>query len=107
MGHSTLTTNPSSSDTLIPYCTYFSPRLQNTNPYLQRLPIVRESLTSPTYLQRSHFSIFGSSVQMDLKRSSISKLATTPRQFSSDFRTDDRFGRGPTEFPRCGVIVNV
>ncbi|GBL99866.1 hypothetical protein AVEN_162858-1 [Araneus ventricosus] len=45
---------------------------------------------------------------MDFKRGRISKLSTTPRQFSSDFRTDDLFWLAGivTEFAWIGVIVN-
>ncbi|GBN65165.1 hypothetical protein AVEN_161966-1 [Araneus ventricosus] len=43
----------------IPYCNYFSILFQNASPCLLRFPLERERLPSPTYLHRSHFSIYG------------------------------------------------
>ncbi|GBM19324.1 hypothetical protein AVEN_200258-1 [Araneus ventricosus] len=65
---------------------------------------------SPAYLHRSYFSIYGPEVQMerlDFKTNWISKLSTTPRQFSSDFQIGDRFWRGTTEFAWSGALLNV
>ncbi|GBO17378.1 hypothetical protein AVEN_247384-1 [Araneus ventricosus] len=86
MGRSTQTTKPSPMSTPIPHCTYFTPSKQ---PQLPIPSSERVSPPFPTYLHRSQFSIYGPAVQMDLKRSWIFKLSTAPRQFSSDFRTED------------------
>ncbi|GBN99195.1 hypothetical protein AVEN_33220-1 [Araneus ventricosus] len=74
MSLSTQTTSPSAKGTATPYCTYFSPRRLQS-------PLERESLTVLPYLRCSHFSIYDPEVQMDFKRSWISKLPSTPPQF--------------------------
>ncbi|GBM77188.1 hypothetical protein AVEN_249797-1 [Araneus ventricosus] len=82
----------------IPYCTYSPPPEPSSE---------TAGAGPPTFHHRSHFIIYDQAVQMDFKRNWIFKLSTTPRRFSSDFRIDDWFWRGASEFAECGVIVNV
>ncbi|GBM94486.1 hypothetical protein AVEN_219786-1 [Araneus ventricosus] len=73
-----------------PILYYPSPAFQTRNPACCYF-LWRESLI-PTYLHRSHFSIYGPAVQMerlDIQTDWKSKLSTAPLQFSPVFCNDN------------------
>ncbi|GBN64982.1 hypothetical protein AVEN_95360-1 [Araneus ventricosus] len=52
------------------------------------------------------FQFYDPTPQMDTERIWVSKLLTTPRQFSSDILTDDRFWSDALQMAWNGVVVN-
>ncbi|GBN85415.1 hypothetical protein AVEN_205201-1 [Araneus ventricosus] len=82
------------------------PQASKRHPRLLRFPLE----LFPTYLHRSHFSIYGPAVQMerlDIQTVWKSKLPSPPLQISLVFRIGDRFWCGAAEFAWNGVFVNV
>ncbi|GBN84813.1 hypothetical protein AVEN_209255-1 [Araneus ventricosus] len=82
---------------LILYCNYFYLAFRTQIPACFVHSRVREPLPYPTYLHRSHFSIYGPAIQIesfDSQNGRISKLSNTPLQFKSVFHIDNRFWRG-------------
>ncbi|GBO10510.1 hypothetical protein AVEN_158450-1 [Araneus ventricosus] len=87
----------------IPYCTFFPHAFRTLNPAAPISTRARELPSSPTYLQRSHFSIYGSAVQMQL-------LDIQPHKHTAPiligFSNDYRFWLGAVESAWRGTNVN-
>ncbi|GBN75037.1 hypothetical protein AVEN_165997-1 [Araneus ventricosus] len=101
--------SPSTTGTLIPYCSYFSLPSKRKPQLSRNSSRAREPPPSFKYLHRSHFSIHDPAVQMDRSDFKTNWISTfdTPRQFSSHFRIDERFCHRATVFARNGALVNV